>query len=392
MPSISEAQPRHAHARLQDQGACSPFLPLEEHMKRCHASEALYSASSPGSPHSRKKGRCLGSVHGGRLWMWIAKSRRSRADAAVRRYLAAGEGERGCSRDSPRTLSHPGVAAATFKAELRASLRKLKEDGARRRAQAKEDSDDQMSEASTRSTMGEVDAEGSLFSDASSADSPSSPLEEICDTVWDEVTNKAGRDFENSIDSPRSAVKPRRKSLPQLSGCLAIDCEMVGVGKNKARSILARVAVVDERGTCLLDSYVRPTERITDYRTRWSGIRARDLVGAPSFDSVRQRVAQLVRGKILVGHAIHNDLRVLNITHPPALIRDTAFFSGLRRALAAESDAYNCSHCPSLKSLCQHVLKVSIQGGEHCPVEDATATMKLYMRFRSDWEAGLLFA
>jgi hypothetical protein len=48
------------------------------------------------------------------------------------------------------------------------------------------------------------------------------------------------------------------------------------------------------------------------------------------------------------------------------------------------------SQCPSLKNLCKQVLKVSIQAGEHCPVEDADSTMKLYLRFRREWEAELL--
>ena len=58
----------------------------------------------------------------------------------------------------------------------------------------------------------------------------------------------------------------------------------------------------------------------------------------------------------------------------------------------AVSDTYDASHCPSLKNLCKYVLKTYIQAGEHCPVEDAVSTMQLYMRFRSDWEAGLLFS
>ena len=191
--------------------------------------------------------------------------------------------------------------------------------------------------------------------------------------------------LQNRISTPEKEAV----ATPPPRGCVAIDCEMVG--GNQRRSILARVAVVDEHGACLLDSYVRPTERITDYRTRWSGIRARDLKGAPNFGNVRQRVLQLIRGKILVGHAIRNDLDVLNITHTPALVRDTAFYKGLRRALAAIADDYNPSQDPSLKKLCKHVLKLSIQSGEHCPVEDAASTMKLYLRYRTDWEANLLF-
>jgi DNA polymerase III epsilon subunit-like protein len=217
-------------------------------------------------------------------------------------------------------VPHPGVQAAKFKEDLRKSLKKLRSqivddsNAQKLRSQIADDSDAQLSEASTVSVEG------------SSADEPA--VEEI----WDAVTNKASLSDDSSIcssvDSEHNGVKPRRKESPLRSGCVAIDCEMVGVGKNRSRSILARVAIVDEYGTCLFDSYVRPTEPITDYRTRWSGIRASDLVGAPSFDTVRQRVVQLIRGRILIGHAIHNDLNVLNITHPPALIRDTAFYPG----------------------------------------------------------------
>ena len=408
MPSAAGAHAATPHRTLDGAALgkrASPFVPIAEMRGRSRRGNAL-GAEAAGSAArragdeaprvARLKGRL--TVQGGRLWMLQVKSRHRRAEAAVRRYLAAEEGGKAggahaaASTRPPPTALHPGVQAQRFKAELRASLKKL-------RSQLQADRDDadaaQLSEASTAAAM-ETEAPGG----ASSPDSPASPLEEICENVWDAVTNKASdnmllaNDCDGDLDeaAPTSAVKPRRKGAPVRSGCVAIDCEMVGVGRCRSRSILARVAVVDEHGTCLLDNYVRPTETVTDYRTRWSGIRARDLVGAPSFDSVRQRVAQLIRGKILVGHAIHNDLKVLNIPHPPALIRDTAFFPGLRRALSAASDRYDPSHCPSLKNLCKYVLGTSIQTGEHCPVEDAVGTMKLYMRFRGDWEAGLLFS
>lgn len=250
------------------------------------------------------------------MWMCLVKSRRNRHGATKRpSSMAAAVGEHGAGRDSE--VPHPGVQAAKFKEDLRKGLKKL-------RSQIADDSDAQLSEASTVSVTCEMEAD--VSSEGSSADEPA--VEEI----WDAVTNKASLSDDSSIcssvDSEHNGVKPRRKESPLRSGCVAIDCEMVGVGKNRSRSILARVAIVDEYGTCLFDSYVRPTEPITDYRTRWSGIRASDLVGAPSFDTVRQRVVQLIRGRILIGHAIFNDLNVLNITHPPALIRDTAFYPG----------------------------------------------------------------
>ena len=60
---------------------------------------------------------------------------------------------------------------------------------------------------------------------------------------------------------------------------IAIDCEMVGVGNNGGEeSSLARVSVVNYYGAVELDELVRQKERVVDYRTRWSGIRPRDMV------------------------------------------------------------------------------------------------------------------
>ena len=40
----------------------------------------------------------------------------------------------------------------------------------------------------------------------------------------------------------------------------------------------------------------------------------------------QQEVSEILRGKILVGHALDNDLRVLQISHPTSMIRDTATY------------------------------------------------------------------
>lgn len=58
---------------------------------------------------------------------------------------------------------------------------------------------------------------------------------------------------------------------------MAIDCEMVGVGPDGEDSILARVSLVNHFGKCIYDKYVKPTEKVTDYRTAVSGIRPEDI-------------------------------------------------------------------------------------------------------------------
>lgn len=100
-------------------------------------------------------------------------------------------------------------------------------------------------------------------------------------------------------------------SVAQLTpDSLAIDCEMVGLGHMGSESALARVSIVNYHGHIVLDTFVQPRERVTDWRTWVSGVRESDLVGAPMFDEVQKKVAELVDGRIIVGHAIQNDLKV----------------------------------------------------------------------------------
>ena len=98
--------------------------------------------------------------------------------------------------------------------------------------------------------------------------------------------------------------------LPRPGKYLAMDCEMVGVGPEGTESSLARVSLVNFHGAVLLDVFVRQRERVTDYRTHVSGVREKDMLGARPFEEVQKQVAELLRDKILVGHAVHNDLQV----------------------------------------------------------------------------------
>lgn len=63
-----------------------------------------------------------------------------------------------------------------------------------------------------------------------------------------------------------------------VTNLLGIDCEMVGVGDFNI-SALGRVSIVNEHGFCVYNTFVDPLVAITDYCTKYSGIRAEDLVG-----------------------------------------------------------------------------------------------------------------
>ena len=61
--------------------------------------------------------------------------------------------------------------------------------------------------------------------------------------------------------------------------CVSLDCEMVGTGPAGDFSMLARCSVVNHHGNVLYDSYVAPMDKVTDYRTKFSGITPQHLRG-----------------------------------------------------------------------------------------------------------------
>ena len=182
-----------------------------------------------------------------------------------------------------------------------------------------------------------------------------------------------------SIESEQETME----DLSEITQCLALDCEMVGVGLNRSNA-LARCSVVNYNGDVVVDIYVKPEEPVTDYRTKWSGIRRRDLIDGCTFQEARRKIKQIIKGCTLVGHALHSDLRALNLFHPRQLTRDTSKYCPIR-ALAG----LRRNMTPSLKDLTSVLLSRTIQDGEHCSVEDAQATMALYKLCEHQWEKEL---
>lgn len=153
---------------------------------------------------------------------------------------------------------------------------------------------------------------------------PAPPTEE--DIWFDDVDPE---DIEAAI-GPEAATIARRQlgqsecdvtlvkeqAFGGLTKALGMDCEMVGVGPTGEDSIVARVSIVNQFGKCVYDKYVKPTQQVTDYRTAVSGIRPENLKQGEQFEVVQKEVAEMLKGRILVGHALHNDLKVLFLDHP----------------------------------------------------------------------------
>lgn len=168
---------------------------------------------------------------------------------------------------------------------------------------------------------------------------------------------------------------------------VALDCEMVGTGPEPDRdSALARVSVVNFHGHQIYDSYVQVRVPVTDYRTAVSGIEPRHIRKdyARPFKEVHEDMKTLLEGRILVGHAVKNDLDALLLKHDRRYIRDTSKFSKFRDLASIPG------RTPSLKTLVEKLLGVEIQVGSHSSVEDARATMALFRLRKHDFEQEIM--
>jgi RNA exonuclease 4 len=165
----------------------------------------------------------------------------------------------------------------------------------------------------------------------------------------------------------------------ELGKYIAMDCEMVGVGPNpEHESALARISIVNFNGEQVYDSFVRPKEMVTDWRTHVSGVAPKHMVEARTFEQVQKDVAEILDQRVLVGHAVSNDLDALLLSHPKRDIRDTSKHQAYRKVAGGSA--------PRLKILAEEFLGLKIQDGEHSSVEDAKATMLLYRRDKDAFE------
>ena len=166
---------------------------------------------------------------------------------------------------------------------------------------------------------------------------------------------------------------------------------MVGVGPEGLESAVARVTLCNWAEEVILDTFVKVPVEVTDYRTFVSGIEAKDLNGdkAMSLQEVKDVVQKTLHGKILIGHALENDLKALQISHPWHDTRDSAIYPPFMQDVPDLEDSSKTSLRPrKLKELVKDRLGNNIQelGKAHDPVEDALSALRLYKAERLQWE------
>jgi RNA exonuclease 4 len=210
----------------------------------------------------------------------------------------------------------------------------------------------------------------------------------IKDLLAEHATQKKLLEQTAKQSAINDAVPPSEKEK-----YIAIDCEMVGIGTSGSKSALARASAVNWDGDILLDTFVQVPERVTDFRTHVSGVRPKDISPknekAMTHTQVREVMEQLLMGKILVGHALKNDLSVLLISHPKKEVRDTAKYKPFMRPSGRVGGKMRPR---KLRDLVWENCGLEIQrkGVGHSSVEDARASMELFKCVRGRWEKELM--
>ncbi|CAI2169059.1 8867_t:CDS:2 [Funneliformis geosporum] len=195
--------------------------------------------------------------------------------------------------------------------------------------------------------------------------------------LWFDDIKKRGFNQMNESSSRESSLISEVSSTnnkTKIGKYIAIDCEMVGVGAGGVQSALARVTIVNYYGVIILDKYVRPIERVTDFRTEISGITPKLLVNSHDFNQVQQEVYNIIKDRVVIGHALHHDFKMLMLDHPRKMIRDTSLYEPFRQIAKGKT--------PSLKRLASEELGMTIQTGRHSSVEDAQVCMLLYRKHK----------
>jgi len=133
----------------------------------------------------------------------------------------------------------------------------------------------------------------------------------------------------------------------------------------------AEVCIVDWNGDTVYHSYCKHKADKSMKSCQWNGgVPASCIMNASRLQVVAAEVANQIKGCIVVGHGLHNDLLRLGVSHPKELMRDTSRCRPFQM----------CGDAQSLKYLVKKHLGLEIQVGRtlHSAREDAEVTMKLY--------------
>lgn len=143
---------------------------------------------------------------------------------------------------------------------------------------------------------------------------------------------------------------------------VAIDCEMM-ICKNGKQ--LGRITILDNNGSVIYDTYIRPQSEVVDYLEKYSGLNSINTGNGVDMSQMHRDILEIVgTTTFLVGHGLENDLEAMNF-YTEKLI-DTSY-------LFLSSEGYKIK----LSQLSKKLFGSVIQEKSHSSKEDAFCCLKL---------------
>ena len=163
-------------------------------------------------------------------------------------------------------------------------------------------------------------------------------------------------------------TKDKYAPVTNRSPLFGVDCEMCRTAKGVNE--LTRISIVNEDYETVYETLVRPTNKIVDYLTQYSGITEEIMMKVTkTLKDVHKEVRKLLPpDAILVGQSLNCDLNAMRMMHPYVIDTSVCFnLSGVR------------SRKSKLQKLAMTFLKETIQHheGGHDSVEDSVSSLKL---------------
>mmetsp|Transcript_11497 Transcript_11497/g.29094 ORF Transcript_11497/g.29094 Transcript_11497/m.29094 type:complete len:547 (+) Transcript_11497:136-1776(+) len=184
-------------------------------------------------------------------------------------------------------------------------------------------------------------------------------------------------DASNGIPSTWVKAKPYGSWCASNPQAIAIDCEMCEtqdpVSGSRNAKALCRLSIVNAENPeeVLLDTLVKPSWPVKDYRTKINGI-AKEHLENVEFTLRHAQAFMLTlcnEETVIVGHAVHNDLVALNMEHD--VVSDSSY---LFRAKDSPSAT------PSLKDTVKTMLKMDMPE-THDSVNDARKALECVLHW-----------
>lgn len=141
----------------------------------------------------------------------------------------------------------------------------------------------------------------------------------------EESKNKEDKKEKSTGSIAEQVFNPHKHDKSKaLTPIVALDCEMVEV--DHVSDGLARVSIVNYNGHVLFDTFVRPRGTITNYRSWVSGVYPSAMKTAMPYKQAREKAIEILKDRIVVGHSLKHDFKVLNWEPLQHNVRDLITF------------------------------------------------------------------